>query len=139
MQKNPALLNFLFLRKKVRKNCQKIPQNGHFCKKEAFFLCFFLIFSELVLKNELRFCLGCTKCIKMLLLSHNNQIFHKFFNFYLLRLQRRRQCWHGVPWSEPRPAKHSAAPAMKAVLINSECYRWVKISKCSINMYPKTP
>ena len=67
--------------------------------KKGFFLLIFLIFSELVLQNELRFCLSCIKCIKMLLLSHKNQIFNKFSNFYLLRLRRGGNVdmeYHGV-------------------------------------------
>ena len=87
-QKNPALVLFFVSRKKVNKNCQKLPKNGCYCKKGMFYV-FFLILSELVLQKELRFCLHCMKCIKMLLLSHKNQIFVKFYNFYLLRLWRR--------------------------------------------------
>ena len=108
-------------------------------KNAIFFFLFFLLFSELVLQNELRFSLCSIKCIKMLLLRHTNKIFNKFSNFYLQRLRRSWQCWHGVPLSGPRPAKNLVAPAMKAVLISPEFYQGVKISKCSNNMYPKTP
>ena len=136
--KKTALFIFRFREKKLRRVVKNVSKMGVLKKEKNVFPFFFLIFSELVLQKELRFVLCCIKCIKMLLLSHNNQIFNKFSNFYLLRLRRRWQCWHGVPRSGPRPAKHLAAPAMKAVLISPECYQGVKISKCSNNMYPKT-
>ena len=137
--KKTALFYFLFLRKKVEKDCQKWLQNGCFLKKKAFLLLLFLTLLRVGSSKwaEVFFC--CIKCIKMILLSHTNQILNIFSNFYLQRLWRRWQCWHGVSLSGPKPAKHSVAPAMKAVLISLECYKGVKISKCSNNMYPKTP
>ena len=53
---------------------------GISAKKKHFFM-FFLIFLKLVLQNELRFCLGCTKCIKMLLLSHTKSNISQVFQF----------------------------------------------------------
>ena len=82
------------------------------------------------------FVLCCIHCIKILLLSHKNQLLDIFSNFYH---QRRTWQWrHGAPGIKPRPATQLAAPAFGAVFINPEWNQDLKISKCSINIYQKT-
>ena len=137
-KKTQLLFCSCFWEKKLIRMVKNDPKMG-VSKKKGTFLCFFLDLLRIGSSKGAEGSLHCIKCIKMLLLSHKNKIFIKFSHFYLLRLLRRWQCWYGVPWSEPRPEKHLAAPAMKAVLINPECYQGVKISKCPNIMYPKTP
>ena len=94
---------------------------------------------ELVLsKKNTRF-LQSIQYHKTLLLSYQNQNHCIIFQFLHL-LRRRLQSRQGAaPGSKPRLAKQSATPALMAVLINPEWYQGVSISKCSNNIYQKTP